>query len=223
MANEIQYSWQANGTSYALVRNTVGQIWSQSGGGGFGSYVSAAYADFVIQSTEQGTSSAYYVANMPSNVPPGVYNVVAKGQVAVSPAETDPTVAVGDIEWTGSGVLPLSNMATSGMVSQFLPVRVTRGNMIRNFQFYLKSAADHITPFTSGICSGQIVRGSGLWGPLQSGAFTEIGQGLFLCQALTSGDLNAETIGLLFSATGVSGGVSDPLVMSFITQRTVSG
>ena len=112
-------------------------------------------------------------------------------------------------------MIPLSSLTSSGSLAA---IRITRGKMVQNFPLYMKSATDHVTPMTSGVVSGQISKDGGAFGPLQSGAFTERGLGFYSLQALTSGDLAANTIALLFTATGVSGGVSDPLAMSILTQ-----
>jgi hypothetical protein len=224
MANEIQFSHEAGKTCYALIRNqTSGYIWSTSGGtGGFEAYTTGNYADYKINVTEQGTQSAFYAGNIPSAMPAGVLAIVGKEQIGGSAAETDPTVAVGTENWNGSIIVPLSNLATSGQVGQALPLRLARGTMIQNFPIYFKSSADHVTPLTSGVVSGQISRDGGSFGALQSGAFTEIGLGWYNLQALTSGDTAANTIRLHFTAVGISGGSADPVPLSFILQR-VSG
>lgn len=218
MASEIPFSYKVGATTYVLIRNRVGQIWNTSGTGAFTSYDNTYYSSYVVSAVEQG-SSAYYTATMPSAIPAGVYNIVAKDQLGGSPAQTDPTVAVGDENWNGSAIMPLSDLATSGQVGGLGQTRLTRSHMVRNFPIYLKSATDHVTPLTSGSdISGQIARDGGGFGALQSGAFTEVGLGFYNLQALTSGDTNADTIKLLFTATG-----ADPLPMSFITQPNASG
>ena len=218
MANEIEVSYIAAKTVYSLVRNSIGQIWN---GATFEAYATANYANYVVQMTEQGTASAFYTGTFPAAIGAGVYNIVAHVQIGGSPLETDPTVGVGDLEWSGTIVLPLSNLATSGQVASNGPVKIYRGEMVTNFPIYLKSSADHITPFTSGICSGQISRDGGSFVALQSGAFTEMGLG-FYRTTLTSGDITCNTAALLFTATGISGGTSDPAPMALILQRSTS-
>ncbi len=221
MSAEIQFRGPGTGrTCYALIRNRIGQIWSVSGGtGGFDTYLVGSYTDYAISATEQGGSN-YYAASMPTAIPAGVYAVEAHQQLAGTAAQTDPGIAAGDLQWNGAVTLPLSDLATSGQVGMGFPLRLARGTMILNFPIYLKSAADHITPFVSGILSGQIARDGGAFGPLQSGVFTEIGLGYYNLLALTSGDLLANTVKLLFTGDGISGGTSDPLPLSFILQRT---
>jgi hypothetical protein len=218
MASELQFSYATGKTCYVLIRNSVGQIWNTAGSA-FEAYAAGSYTDYAISAVEQG-ASAYYTATMPSTIAAGVYSITAKEQLAGSAAQTDPTVATGDEQWNGSVTLPLSNLATSGQLGQISPIRLARGTQILNFPVYLKSSADHMTPFTSGVVSGQIARDGGSFGALQSGAFTEIGLGYYNLQALTSGDLLANTVKLVFTANGISGGASDPLPLSFILQRT---
>lgn len=218
MSSEVQIQFVTAKSLYCLIRNSTGSVW-QTTTSTFVTYVSANYANYTIGLGEQGTSG-FYTGNFPSAITPGVFSLVVKQQIGGSPAETDPTVGNGDFQWDGALPLPLSNLATSGQVGLIAPLKLAYGTQILNFPIYLKSAADHITPFVSGIVSGQIARDGGAFGALQSGAFTEGGLGFYTLQALTSGDLAGQTIRLLFTATGVLGGTSDPLPMSFLTQHT---
>lgn len=222
MANELQFRGPGTGkTCYALVRNRVGQIWNTSGGtGAFQAYDTAQYTAYPISAVEEGTASNFFKASMPAAVPAGVYGIEARQQVAGSVAETDPTVAQGDFQWNGTVSLPLSDLATSGQLGQVAPIRIARGTMIQNFGFKLVSSLDHVTPFTSGVVSGQIARDGGSFGALQSGAITETGLGWYNLQALTSGDLLANTAKLTFSANGISGGSADQRDYFLVMQRT---
>src|SRR5262249_47225876 len=140
-------------------------------------------------------------------------------QVGGSASENDGTIGGQNLEWNGNALAPLSDTATNGQLGQFSPLRLAYGGAISGFPFYLKSSADHITPFTSGIVSGQISRNAGAFVALQSGVFTETGLGFFRVN-LTSGDLAATTIAMLFTANGISGGSSDPLPLTILTQPT---
>ena len=222
MAGEIAVDFQAGKAVYCQIRNrTSGFVWN---GSAFESYSSASgnIFSYAIDLTEQGSASAHYVGNMPTAIAAGVYDVTAKQKVQTPYREADPTVANGEINWNGTIAVPLSNLSTSGQVGQIGPVRLARGVMVQNFPIYLKSSIDHVTPLVSGVVSGQIARDGGSFGALQSGAFTEKGLGFYSLQALTSGDLLGNTIALLFTAVGISGGTSDPLPMSLVTQK-VSG
>ena len=130
VANELSVDFGATGrTCYFLLRDRLGNIWNTSGGAGaFNSFASGQYSNYAISATEQGISK-YYVANMPTAVPPGTYPTVAKQQVAGSPVEGDPTVGVGNVEWNGSFLAPLSDTVTSGQFSLFGPVKIySRGS-----------------------------------------------------------------------------------------------
>ncbi len=222
--NEIQVGFAANRTLDYLIRNQAAQPWSTSGGtGGFENYATANYADYAISMTEQGTASAYYVGSVPAALPPGVYNVEAKVRAAGSPLETDQRVGVGELQWDGASPIGLAGLASSGQLGQFLPVRLARGVMVLNFPFKLVSDSDNKTPFTSGVVSGQISRDGGAFGPLQSGAFSEVGLGHYSLAALTSGDLNANSVSLVLTANGVSGGRAAQRDFAFLTQRVSGG
>ena len=140
--------------------------------------------------------------------------------MGASPAATDGFIGNGNLDWSGSAVSAIADAATSGQIGQFLPMRLHRGQMILNFPIHLVSSADYVTDFTSGVVSGQISRDGASFGALQSGAFTEIGLGYYNLQALTSGDLLANTVALRFSAAGISGGSALPRSYSIILQRT---
>ncbi len=219
MANEIQFSYASSKTAYYLVFNRVGQVWNVTNTA-FESYVTASYSNYKITATEQGTASGMYFGNFPSAITAGIYSIVAHEQMGGGPLETDPKIALGDYQWNGVATLPLSDLATSGQIGQIAPIRIARGVMIQNFPFKMVSSADHITPFISGTISGQISRDGGLFGPLQSGAFTEVGLGWYKLQALTSGDLLANTVALVFQGAGMSGGLADQRDFAFVTQKT---
>lgn len=217
MADEIQFSFATAKITYVLIRNSAGLIWN---GTSFGAYATGSYSTYPVLATEQGTASGFYIAATPVTMAAGVYSVAAKQQLGGSPSESDPTVAVGELQWNGTYQVPLSDLATSGQIGQGFPMRVARGVMIQNWSIYMKSSADHITPLTSGIVSGQISRDGGAFGALQSGLFTEVGLGFYNLSALTSGDMLANTVRLLFTANGISGGAADPLPQVVLTQRT---
>lgn len=219
MAGEIAFDFSANQDCYVNIRNrTSGFIWN---GSAFEAYSQSSgnIASYAVAVVEQG-ASAHYVGNMPAAIPAGVYDITARQRIQTPYLESDRVVAAGEVQWNGSVAVPLSDLATSGQLGQLGPIRMARGVMVQNFPIYLKSSADHVTPLTSGVVSGQIARDGGAFGVLQSGAFTEIGLGYYTLQALTSGDLLANTVMLRFSATGISGGQSDPLAMSIVLQKT---
>lgn len=167
--------------------------------------------------------TGFYRGNVPAAVPAGVLGVTAHDQAGADPAQTDPVAATGDVQWDGAAALPLSNLATSGQVGRHFPIPVAHGVALSGFMVHLVSAADHVTPFTSGVVSGQVSRDGGNFGVLQSGGaaagYAEVGLGWYRCN-LTSGDLAARVVALNFQAAGVSGGAADPVNLTFITQKT---
>lgn len=203
-------------TCYFLIRDRTSQFWN---GSSFETYAAANYATYDIAATEVGTNRGFYKGTFPSDIAAGVYDILMCEQQGGSPAETDPIVAQQDgYQWNGTVTMPLSDLTTSGQLSTALPIQMTRGVMKSHFHVHLVSQSDHITPFISGVLSGQILRDNGSYGPLQSGAFTEKGNGTYRFP-LTSGDLDGEQVSLFITARGISGGQSDPWKATFVMQR----
>lgn len=216
MAAEIQFKGPTGATCYTQIRNrTSGYVWN---GSSFEQYssLSGNQATYSVAASEQGAGSLF-VANFPSAIPAGTYDVAARQKPSAAFLESDPVIAGGGLEWNGAIVPPLADVVTSGQFGRSLPVKLTRGQMVQNFPIYFKSAVDHITPLTSGVVSGQIARDNGGFVSLQSGAFVEIGNGFYNLVALTSGDTDAGTAKVLFTAAG-----ADPVPLGFVFQR-VSG
>ena len=217
MADEVAQSYQTGKTLYFVLRNRESQPWHTLSGN-FQAYQTANFENYDIAMTEQGTASAMFVGTFPAAIPAGAYLVEVKEQTGGSVAETDPTVQHGRFDWNGSAIYPMSDNVTSGQYSENLPVQVYQGEMVQNFPFKLVSSIDESLAFTSGVVSGQISKDGGAFAALQSGAFTEIGLG-FYRTTLTSGDLNADTVAIQFSAEGVSGGTARPNNQVFVLQK----
>lgn len=217
MSNEIQTSFSHGASLYALIWNNRQGTIANVSTGVFETYATANYGTYTASLTELGTASHHYQGNFPAVITaPGTYGIECRQQIGGSPAETDPTVGESNIDWGGAVYLSLADFAVSGYPTQ---VRLQRGVAVSGFPLYLKSNSDHVTPFTSGVCSGQISRNGGAFVALQSGNFFEVGLGFYGVN-LTSGDVNADVIRLNFSANGISGGASDPLPLGFVMQRT---
>lgn len=216
MANEIQIqTGLGSATLYFIIRNATSQAWN---GTSFENYISGDYALYVNSMSEQGSLSGFYAGTFPSSIPPGVYSISVLKQSGGSPAEGDPFVGGGDYQWNGQVTLPLSFLATSGQVSNFAPIKIYRGEQVTNFPFYLVSSLDHVTQFTSGVCSGQVSKDGGAFGPITN-LPSETGLGIYNV-TLTSGDLLCNTASLRFTGAGVSGGLSDPRIFTLVLQRT---
>src|SRR5438874_2767819 len=123
MANEILFSFSPNQSGYFVVFNEAnGKIWNRASGSvGFETYTAGNYSGYISVASQLG-ASPFYEGSFPSGIGAGVYGVFAKSQLAGSGSEADTTVAGGTLNWNGSAVVPLSNMASSGQVSLIGPV-----------------------------------------------------------------------------------------------------
>jgi hypothetical protein len=215
MANEIKVSYSQSQTVYVFILNKTGQIYNTSSAL-FEAYNSANLALYTVSLVQQGGSSLY-LGTFPPAIPNGTYDLLAKAQKGGTPAESDPTIGNEDgFGWNGSTRIGFSDIPISGFTTL---INIARGTMVKPFPIYLRSSIDHVTPFVSGIVSGQIAKDGGAFAALQSGAFVEQGLGFYSLQCLTSGDTSATAIALMFTATGISGGTSDPLPLGIITQH----
>lgn len=97
MAKEIS-GVSPSGTLYARVKNSAGLWWN---GSSFEAYVSANYANYVITMTEEGNSGEY-VANFPSGITSSGSYPYRVHRTLTTPAEGDPVVNTGTVDWTGS-------------------------------------------------------------------------------------------------------------------------
>lgn len=162
MAGELQVDYVTAKTVYFLLRNAVGQVWN---GTTFESYLTANYATYPIGATEQGTASFYYAGNFPS-VAAGTYYAVAKERIGGSPAESDPSIGHGTVNWAGSVVtVPLTSGQSVGILSGQL-VNVFSGQLSGfsvtplSGQFWQASGINAVVPAAS--ISG-VVANSGLF------------------------------------------------------------
>lgn len=229
MAGELQIGYRSGASLVCVVfsADSGGLAWrSQIAPAAFIPFQSGVLTDFAfppLNMSNQG--GVYYYADMPQDIPTGAYNVVVY-DLGLGNTSINPGQGTGRIEWTGNSgsrfIPSYSNLVTSGLFTNAFPTQLSRSFAVRNFPIYLKSAEDHVAPFTSGIVSGQIAHNSGLFTALQSGQVVEVGNGFYNVMALTSGDLDAETAKMLFVARGISGGWSDPLAYSLVLQRNAS-
>ena len=130
MAGEIQVPHGRTArTLYALVRDAGGRVWD---GAGFVAYAGGGYADYVVPLAEQG-DSGYYAGSFPPGPAAGGYQVEVRDRVGAAPAETDPVVGAGTVEWSGAEVVPLATL-----VDALLDTPVEGGITLRQaVRFYL--------------------------------------------------------------------------------------
>jgi hypothetical protein len=229
MSAEIAVSYRSGADLRVIVfsANSGSLAWA---GLFFTNYAAGSLASFAIPPIASGGMAShggtFYYTDFPQGIPAGLYNVVLI-DTGLGSGKNNPGQGTGQIQWAGDAsgsrfVMPLSQVATSGLFANAFPTQLSRSFAVRNFPVYLKSSEDHFTPFTSGIVSGQIARDSGLFTALQSGQIVEVGHGFYNVMGLTSGDLDAGTAKMLFVARGVSGGWSDPLAYSLVLQRNAN-
>lgn len=103
---QIQHTVADLTTVYAVLRNSVGQVYN---GSSFETYSTGNLANYDIAMSEQGTSSRYYAGTMPS-VAAGVYYAV---YLVGSVTETDTVIGVDTIHWDGSAVVAAGTLTTA--------------------------------------------------------------------------------------------------------------
>ena len=115
MAGEIQVPYGISGKNiYTIVRNSIGQVWN---GTTFVSYNGSNFTDYDVLLTENG-SSGTYIGDMPVGISSaGIYTIEARERISGSPAQSDPVIAAGNIEWTGTAISYQSSTATDVMAT----------------------------------------------------------------------------------------------------------
>lgn len=131
MANEIQANYVTGSTLYALIRNTIGQVW-QTTSSTFVTYVTANIANYIISMAEQGTASGYYAGSLPSAIGAGLFYIIVKDRLGGSAAETDPSVATGDIAWDTTNVAREITFNELGNQVNLQTFSTSNVNLVRN-------------------------------------------------------------------------------------------
>lgn len=104
MAKEIQCVHTTGKTLYALILNSVGQFWYVTGSA-FEAWNASHYTAYAVALAEQGATSIY-LGNMPVAAL-GTYSLVVCEQAGGSPAQSDPKIAAGSLQWTGTAAAVL--------------------------------------------------------------------------------------------------------------------
>lgn len=104
MANEIHVDYPSGSNLYAVIRNSSGQVWYPAGQAfEIWGYDHRDADDYDISLTDK--SGDIYIGNFDSNIAAGRYTVQVRKRAGANPADSDETVASGEIIWTGSGEL----------------------------------------------------------------------------------------------------------------------
>lgn len=200
MAGKIQVQYDVAGLNlYAQIRNYIGQIWD---GDSFETYVTANIGDYDIALAEQGTASRYYAVDFPTAILAGLYFIVILQRVGSSPAETDPPISGGSINWDGTDIIGLAGNAAADRhrlaAKQIIPGTVdTAGLTPTTTQFeaddITEATANHFAQtdnarsviFTSGALLGQAASIT---------AYSLVsGRGRFTVAAMTEAPANNDT------------------------------
>lgn len=104
MANELITGSATGLTIYAHVLSTPGRRWNTVDEA-LEAYASGNYTEYDIVMVEQG-SSGVYLGDFPvALTTAGNYNIFYYRQIGGSPAEGDPLVGTGEVEWNGSAAV----------------------------------------------------------------------------------------------------------------------
>lgn len=112
MARELAAQFPTGSTLYAVLLNASLQPWN---GAAFDATpTTAEWATYVIAMTEDSTLG-HYVGTMPA-VAAGLYSYHVRKRVGGvgTEAPTDPVVWVGDLHWSGTAILSLQSILTTG-------------------------------------------------------------------------------------------------------------
>lgn len=109
MTNELIINYPTGNTLYALLFNSIGQIWN---GSAFGVPGFVTWTDYDIPLTEVAATGIYR-ASMPAAAS-GVYSFAVRLQAGASAASSDSTVGGGSIQWDGATEVALAGLVYSG-------------------------------------------------------------------------------------------------------------
>ncbi len=122
MANEMRGVSGTGSTLYARVMNSAG-LWGN--GSSFEAFDAGSYTDYDNAMTEQG-SSGVYVADFPSWITSsGTYEYYVHVQLGGTPAQGDPVVGTGRVDWSGTVAVNAATGSMSG--SDFYAYVLRRG------------------------------------------------------------------------------------------------
>jgi hypothetical protein len=229
MAKEIQSLGTTGTTLYAqVVRRSDGTIWNTAGTPAFENYATANIGDYDIAMTEAGTASGYFTGDFPTGITAaGSYSVVVRQRAGGSPAESDPAVAVGTIEWTGTasvGTLEALNTAIPGSptadsineriktiddaytatragyldyLNGTVPARLKKNTAFAKFMFYLE-ANDGTAATGKTVTATRSLDGAAFAACTNS--VVEVASGWYYID-LAAGDLNGNSVAMRFTAS----------------------
>ena len=115
MANEIHINYASGNTLYAVVRNTIGDVWYVAGqvfeAWGTSSRTADDYDISLIDK-----SGSQYVGNFDMNIPAGRYSIQVFLQAGANPADGDSFITGEEIAWSGTGAVTAEKLLANRAV-----------------------------------------------------------------------------------------------------------
>jgi hypothetical protein len=112
MSGELRIASATGAAIYGHIFNPASLLWN---GTGFEAYDSGSYPDYTLLTTEQG-SSGVYVGDFPVGITDaGEYEVIFYLREGAAPAEGDPVVGSGTINWDGDSISADEDVAEGEM------------------------------------------------------------------------------------------------------------
>lgn len=152
MSKEITLAYDSGQTVFFLiVESSTGRFYE---GAGFENYATANFADYAIAAIEQGAASGIYQGDFPA-VAAGSYGVIAYVQNDDDPAESDPQIGVGSIEWDGTSVAATADDPT-GVTTLLARLSATRAGYLDRLDATVSSRSSHTAADVNAQCDQAI-------------------------------------------------------------------
>jgi hypothetical protein len=115
MANEIQVNYASGNTLYAVIRNTVGDVWYVAGQT-FETWGTSGRTanDYDISLTDM--SGSRYIGSFDTNILAGRYSIQVFLQAGANPADGDTFITGQEIVWSGTGVVTAEKLLANKAV-----------------------------------------------------------------------------------------------------------
>ncbi len=152
MAGKIQVGHDASAVNlYAVFINETGDFWN---GSAFESFNGSNWTTYDVALNEWGTSKLYR-AGIPDDFPAGAYSWFAYERAGASPAQTDPIISSGVIDWDGDNIANLAEVLDHGDTNWATVSAATiAGAVLTNAANKLATdASGNVTPTASAIAA----------------------------------------------------------------------
>ena len=114
--NELKTQFPTGNKLYAVILNSVGQVWN---GTAFETITAADWASYAVALTESA-GSGIYIGNFPSAIAAGAYSLLLRQMAGASAADTDAPVGAAPFRWSGAvELLPVTPVDSVSSVVQY--------------------------------------------------------------------------------------------------------